>query len=159
MMLITIGLLLSVGVVACSRESKAAPDGPGKLIQIDYATFTKMKEEKDTFLVIISLEGCSYCEELKETILNPFLSDVGAQLYEFNISNESSDEKYQLAVEGLEKEFAEVRYGEGKGFQGTPTTVVYEGGERVEYFVGNQDLSIERFEELRSAYELNMSEE
>ena len=87
----------------------------GNLKEISYSKFKKMRENKETFFLVIEKDGCRFCEAFvpkMESVLEEY-DIIG---YVINLSDMSSSD-----LEEFDKEF---------GIDGTPTTIfITEGNE------------------------------
>jgi predicted bacteriocin transport accessory protein len=101
--LLIIGIFLLTG---CSNNLKT----------IKYDEFEKMINNKETFILEISQNGCSHCNEYNP-IIKKVLKDNNITAYNLNISYISNKE-----YDKLKEEY---------NFSGTPTTMFFNKGEEI----------------------------
>lgn len=92
--------------------------------------FAKL-EQKETFILLVSQEGCSHCEEYKP-VLNRVLTENSITAYELDLTNLRKDEE-------LNKKFSSLF-----NIDGTPTTIfINEGTEKttINRLVGSKNYS------------------
>lgn len=88
------------------------------LIEITGTELLTKLEQKETFILLVSQEGCSHCEEYKP-VLNRVLTENNIRAYELNLTNLRKDEE-------LNKKFSSLF-----NIDGTPTTIfINEGTEK-----------------------------
>lgn len=87
--------------------------GNSNLKDINYSEFNKMKDNKETFFIVIYKDGCPYCEMFIPKV-EEILDEYKITGYKINISNMSEDDYKEF-----ESEF---------NFDGTPTTIFITDG-------------------------------
>lgn len=106
--------------VSYTRDTSA-----GEIIPITYEEYEAMKKTDDTYMVLITQTNCGYCKTYKKEVLDEYLPKHGLTIYELNLTNETDPS-------GV---FAKLK-AELEGFEGTPTTLIFEKGKLVEMVTG-----------------------
>lgn len=86
---------------------------PDVFQEITYSGFMEMKDNSDTYVVLIHQDGCSHCEKVKP-LLNNVIKDNDLLVYAINLSDLEEGESDKL----YKKTFV----------NGTPTIVYFEEG-------------------------------
>lgn len=97
-------VIVSLFTVGCTR---------GSIDEISFSDYTKMMEEKDSFILFIGSKTCSHCAEYKIT-LEEVIEKYNVHFKYLDVSGLSETE-YEQLTEQIQ-------------FSGTPTTVFIEEG-------------------------------
>lgn len=103
-MLIILIVMVSLFTVGCTR---------GSIDEISFADYTKMVEQKDSFILFIGSKTCSHCAEYKIT-LEDVIKKYNVHFKYLDVS-QLSETEYQELTDQIK-------------FEGTPTTVFIEEG-------------------------------
>lgn len=101
-----ISIMLLIGISGCSTKHNT-------YTKISYSEFTKMKENKESFPLVIGAATCSACASYEVT-MEAFIQKYNVQVYFIDIDTLSDEEKESLRVE--------------TNYTSTPTTVFYKEG-------------------------------
>lgn len=99
-------LIAIVLLTGCSNNLK----------RVSYNELEKMIENKETFILEISQDGCSHCEEYKPTITK-VLKDNNIEAYNLNLTYINK------------KDFN--KFNDKYAFSGTPTTMFFKNGKEI----------------------------
>lgn len=108
--LLLIGCFL--GIYFLSKNSNKQESA--NLIELTGSTFKEKIENKDSFILLVTKEGCSHCAEYLPVFIN-VIDKYDITAYKLDLATLSSEEKSYLA------DIANI--------SGTPTTVFIEKGE------------------------------
>lgn len=116
-------LVLFLFVTGCSgNESKG-------YTKIDYDEYVRLKENGETFPLVIGRTGCSACEMFKGT-MESFISKYGVDVKYIDIADLTDEQKSKFSSE--------------INFESTPTTVFFKNGKQTSVYyrlVGAQPIS------------------
>ena len=113
------------------------------LNNIDWQTAMNRVENDETFMFMVTYDGCSSCEYFIENVLSDYISDNGFELNRVNFSNDSWEdlrkevEKFILAnpytteIKNLVDDYED-------GMLLTPTLYFVENGEVKDMLVGSE---------------------
>ena len=104
-LLVLIGILLITGCTSKNYIEKTT-----------YDSFKEKVDNKETFIIEITKDGCPYCEEF-EPVINKVTKKYKVKIYNMNITKLSESEFNKLY------EKYEVKY--------TPTTMFFKDGEEI----------------------------
>lgn len=114
--LVLVALILVTGCNLTKKE--------GKLTEISFSKFEEKIEKEDSFVLLVWRTGCAHCE-LFEPKLKQIIGKYNLKIYSINLTELTETENAKL---------------ENKTFvKGTPTTLVFEKGKRVDGIVGNKE--------------------
>ena len=119
-------------LTGCSKDYERDTN-PGEIRYINYSEAQKMIKEKQTFLLILSLPGCSHCIDM-EAMLEEYLQDHNVIVYNAALVD---DNNLELTTEETKKEFPD--------YAGTPDINYMKDGKIKDHFSGF--MSAEKFDE------------
>lgn len=114
-------------------------DNFGEVRQISYSDYNTMVEDENTFILVVSREGCSYCESFRP-IIDEVSKEEQIPVYIVDIATFTEDEATA---------FTESNSFLKRGDWGTPTTLVLKGTEVIDTLAGYTEKNslIEFFDE------------
>lgn len=114
-------------------------DNFGEVRQISYSDYNTMVEDENTFILVVSREGCSYCESFRP-IIDEVSKEEQIPVYIVDLATFTEDEATA---------FTESNSFLKRGDWGTPTTLVLKGTEVIDTLAGytEKDSLIEFFNE------------
>jgi len=114
-------------------------DNFGEVRQISYSDYNTMVEDENTFILVVSREGCSYCESFIP-IIDEVSKEEQIPVYIVDLATFTEDEATA---------FTESNSFLKRGDWGTPTTLVLKGTEVIDTLAGytEKDSLIEFFDE------------
>lgn len=114
-------------------------DNFGEVRQISYSDYNTMVEDEKTFILVVSREGCSYCESFRP-IIDEVSKEEQIPVYIVDLATFTEDEATA---------FTESNSFLKRGDWGTPTTLVLKGTEVIDTLAGytEKDSLIEFFDE------------
>lgn len=114
-------------------------DNFGEVRQISYSDYNTMVEDENTFILVVSREGCSYCESFRP-IIDEVSKEEQIPVYIVDLATFTEDEATA---------FTESNSFLKRGDWGTPTTLVLKGTEVIDTLAGytEKDSLIEFFDE------------
>lgn len=134
---IIVALILIVGIYLIGFTNLIKENNnPDKYEDISYDEFIEMKDNDESFVVLVYQTGCSHCEAL-EPVLNKVIKKHDLMVYAVNLTD-LDDETYNKFYK---KTFV----------SGTPTIVYFEDGQlQANKLVGdkNSDELVNYFEEI-----------
>ncbi len=142
--LLTLITCMLLVVSACSSNKDYERDTTqGKITEITFEQLSDHSFAKGDAMVVLSQTTCSHCKIYKEDTIVPYLLEHNLTVYELNFTNEpdpaASWEKVSKMLE--------------EGLEGTPTTLIVNGGKVKEVIVGEQ--SLEDFDDIVVEYQLD----
>lgn len=108
------------------KESVTLSDDFAGVKQISYSEYNTMVEEDKTFILLVSREGCTYCESFAP-IIEEVSNEKNIPIYKVDIATFEEDEL---------EEFNSSNSFLKRGDWGTPTTLVLKGTEVIDTLSG-----------------------
>ncbi len=90
-------------------------------IDIDYNTLSNMVGNKETFIVVFTITGCSHCRDY-EPIVYEVINNNNINIYRLNYTDLSDEDKTSIV--------------NMTGLKSTPTTIFYRNGIEIDRCVG-----------------------
>jgi predicted bacteriocin transport accessory protein len=109
--LLVVGIFVIFFIANKTSNKNSASDN---VVFIDVSTLEKKIENKDTFVLVLTQDGCSHCQNYAP-VLESVAEKYNFKIYDLNLTNVDSSEVSRL------NKIANV--------SGTPTTIFYKDGE------------------------------